>query len=909
MIEDRLCPACGAYQCRADDAWCGYCGEPVAQLALELRPEVLHVGEKPPRVSVKVLNASCATLSVDRIELPKWLHSRLEKTISIRPGASEGFLVEVVGRLDQTMTGMLELVTVAGSAQGCLMVIDPDPKLVCDPVSAAIWSAPGGQHGGDLLKIRPTAGRLRVLGVRMRGARISVHPELKRDGRLVGEGESLELEIGAVTGSAAHWSKTARAALEVDYMSPHGAAAASLEIELDIRQPPELHWAGVFKEPEVRRQTSDQRLRFEFRNQSPDQNDGGLRNGTLVIDSVELSAASLPGATVKRLTHLPLQLRGGATEFVEFEADLSALRGKPAELASLRLGVKSNYPSFEWDVPLKIEPMEVFGGVVAIDFGSSNSCCAVWQQGEEPALLPLDENAALVSPTIVRYMTLETTPPEIETGERVKRLAAEYAEVAASTADRLKQRLGDIRQQVSLRPETDARWVERNASEAASDYLHSIRRKAEAARGAIFQSFILTHPARCSLRQYARLRQALAHAFGAEGNQVQFLQEPIASLIGFLVERARKGGRQDYTVASFDLGGGTTDIALVRVQYDTGQPDRLRIHPKILYCRGDRFGGEDLTDFLINELSVRCQYHLFSNLGSAGPTLIGEGLAGAAELDIRRNRAEFRRIAEQFKASLSIEAASSQNREPTQIEVRVLDEGQTRTEPISFNAVNGAIGGWESLAKKFLEHTRKEISQRAGLLLAAVKATGEQLDVIQLSGKTTYLAVAAEAVASSFPGVAIERAQQPKECVVKGACLLRSLRRGSVVVELDIGDQRMTSTIGAFPLDIPYFQPILLVDQVIPPEGLTGELPLAWDGTEPVVLWEDLDGTAHRITESEASRALQRLGTWAPESERRIATGQWWTVRVHLRDFRITVEGIGPSGESVAFRPLHGDEE
>jgi molecular chaperone DnaK (HSP70) len=910
VVEDRLCPACAAYLCRGDDAWCGYCGEPCAQLVLELKPEVLHVGEKPSRVSVKAINTSCATIRVSYIDLPEWLHATLSKNTSIAPGALHEFKVDVVERLHQTTIGKIELVTTVGTVGANLMVIDLNPKLVCEPSRVAGWFAGNGRHSRSRVKIRPGAGLLRVFDVQLRGARISVPPDLEGDGRLVGEGDELEVEISPVAN--VHGAASVRATLDLDYKSPHGIATTSAELELDLHEPPQLRWTGQFSAPEVRRQTSGQRLRFEFRNQSPEGNDGGLQNGTLVIESAELSAISLPGVIIKRLTHLPIEVEGGAGEVVEFELDLSALQGRPAELATLRLKTKTNHPTLEWEVPLKIEPMQVFGGVVAIDFGSSNSCCAVWQQGEEPALLPLDEHNAMVSPTVVRYLTLQTTPPGIETGERVKRLAAEHAEVAASTADRLKQRLGDVEQQISLRPEVEARWVERKASEAAFDYLYCVRRMAESARGAVFHSFILTHPARCSLRQYARLRQALVQAFGSAGNQIRFLQEPIAALIDYLVEKAQTDSRRDYpdyTVASFDLGGGTTDIALVNVQYDSTQAGRLHIRPRILYCRGERFGGEDLTDFLINELAMRCQHYFYIKGGTAGPTLIGEGQMGAAELDIRRNRAKFRRVAEQFKASLSIEAATAQNRVPEHIDLRVLDEGKTRTEQVPFKIVSSGLEGWDNLEKKFLEHTRTEIAQRADLLRKAVEATRQQLDVIHLSGKTTYLAVASEAVGSSLPGVSIKLAPQPKECVVKGACLSRSLRRGNLVIELNVDDQRMTSTVGGFSLDKPYFEPILRVDEVIPPEGLVGKLPLAWDGSESIVLWEDMDGTERRVLESEASRDLQRLGTWEPTAQRRVENGQWWTVRVRLQDFRLAVEAISPGGDSVAFRPLHGNGE
>ncbi len=910
MANEFLCRECRAYTCRSDDAWCGYCGSPCAQIAVELNPEVVHVKEKPSRIFVKVSNLSCAALRVEQVHFPDWLRPRdtIDRESGIAPGESLKSFAEITGRIETPTSGLIEFVTQCGSGSARLLVIEQAPSIVCEPDHLSVWTAPNGHHSRASVKIRPESGSLRILAIRPSGANVTLRPAIEPSGRLVSEGEALELEVSPIAAAVNLETRISRATLKVDYKGPHGLATATAVLDLAPCRPPQLRWTGEMSQPEVRYQTSGQRLRFEFRNQNPDGKDSGLQNGILVIHSVELSADSLPGVSALRKTDLPPELTGGAATTVDFEVDFSAMRGKPAQLASLRLKVTTNHLSLERDVTVKVEPMQAYGGLVAIDFGSSNSCCAIWQQGEEIALLPLDENDALVSPTVVRYLTLETDPPGIETGQRVKRLAAEYAEVAASTADRLKQRLGDIEQQITLRPEVEAHWVERNASEAASDYLRSVRQTAETARGMLFQSFILTHPARCSLRQYARLREALSQAFGAEGNQIRFLQEPIAALVGFLVERARLHPQRDYTVASFDLGGGTTDIALVQVRYDAGRADRLRIIPHILYCRGERFGGEDLTDFLVNELAIRSQFHLFAIGGAAGATLIGEGVTGAAELDIRRNRAEFRRAAEQFKASLSVEAQTRKISEPEFLELRILEQGQTTTRRISFKQISGALNNWGRLVTKFLDHARSEVGQRADLLLRAVEITGQKLDVIQLSGKTAYLEVAAEAVASRFPGVEIERASQPKECVVKGACLSQSLRRGNVVVELSTDDQRMTSTIGGFDLYHPHFQPILRVDQVIPTEGIVGDLPLAWDGNEAFVLWEDLDGADRLISEAEASRDLQRLGTWIPDKQLRVESGKWWTIRVRLRDFRLSVEAVDPQGKVVRFHALNSSD-
>jgi molecular chaperone DnaK (HSP70) len=842
------------------------------------------------------------------VELPKWLRLKETKKAKLSPGETQNLILQVQDPLQQVTTGLIAVITEAGRGQAQLLVIDRVPKLECDPPRVQAWVAPDGKRSHNRVSVRPVSGLLIVHKVNMNGSGLCASAQIAPGGVCVGEGQDIEVEIGLEGIPRTGTETLINTELEVEYKSPHGIEKTRAGLEVDMRRPPQLRWSGEFSQPQERWQSSGQRLCFELHNQSEDGRDTGLNNGTLVVEQAELVAGTLSGISIQRLTQLPIEIEGGASHVVEFELDLSSLQGQPPVLASLGLRVATILPVREWKVPLKVRPMPIYEGVVAIDFGSSNSCCAVWSLGNEPELLVLDEHKAVVSPTAVRYLTLETTPPGIETGARVKRLAAEYADIAASTADRLKQRLSDVDQQLSIRPEKDARWVERRASEVAADYLRSIRHAAEKAKGAALRDFILTHPARCSLRQYSRLREALAQAFGSNNGRVRFMQEPIAALIDFFVERAGSTNGKDYTAASFDLGGGTTDIALVRVRQEIAG-GQVRIRPQVLYCRGERFGGEDLTDFLANELASRCQNYLSRSGKSNASVLIAEGMVGAAEHDIRLNRAELRSVANQFKASLSQEGKEAQNQVPKEVQLRVLDASQTRTETIAFDLIEGNQFARRSLTQMFLEYAREQIQMRAKMLRKAVTDTGGTLDIIQISGKTTYLNVVREAIEAELPNVAIERAAKPKECVVTGACQARALHHGSVVIELDTNTQRTTSTIGAFGFDSPHFQPILKVDQVIPVDGLAGQLARAWDGNEPVVLWEDLDGSDRQIGAHEAAKKLDRLGTWLPESTRHVVPGNEWTLLVDLQEFRLTVRACGPDGDSVAFRPLQRDGE
>ena len=860
----------------------------------------MYTGELAPRLHVEVKNRSVAPLEVNLVEIPEWLRIPLQAGMRLAAQTGQAVLAELTKTPWKPAQGTIVVHTAAGWGTGHVMAIDPTPRVECEADGVQLWVTPEGKGNSSKIAIKPAQGMLRILNVRSTNPIVQVIGNVAPGGELASHEDGLMVEIALKPSASVRPSGDMNVVLDVSYKGPHGPETIHAQTNIPVRLPPQLRWTGRY-EPVTRRQAGRQKLELQFRNQHPDGRDGGLQNGVLHIHRVELTAPGSPGVGIKLHTEMPIEIGGGLRGEVEFELNLSSLHGRAAGFEEFNLRVETNLPNEEWDVRVRVEPMPQFTGVVAIDFGSSNSCCAVWTPGMQPALLPVDQDDATISPTVVRYLSLRANPAEIEAGDRPKRLAAIDAKVAASTADRLKQRLGAVDQQLSLRPEKDEEWVLRGAAEAAADYLGIVRELTEVAQGAFFRDFILTHPARCSLRQIRRLRAALVKAFGDNGSRIVFLQEPIAALIGFLLDQARNHRLREYTVGSFDIGGGTTDIALVSVRHENDASGRIRILPRILYCQGDRFGGEDLTNYLVNEIAVRCQGHLAARLGPEC-LLVGEGVPGSAELEIRRNNAEFRRVAEAFKAGLSQEDRG-EIEELDRIDLRILDHGHSRTERVSFTEIDNP-GNAEKLRDKFLRYAFQEIRARAKMLRNAADATGNPPQIVQLSGKTAYLAVANDAVRAEFKDAQIKLAPNPKECVVTGACLLRSLRHGDVVLDLDMGTQRMTSTIGGFNLESPYFQPLLKMDEVIPDEGLEGELKNAWDGSESIILWEDLDGTRPQIAYADAARDLSRLATWIPAERHKLQPGDTWTVHVRLRDFSLNVEALGSNGDRVAFTPL-----
>jgi hypothetical protein len=392
-------------------------------------------------------------------------------------------------------------------------------------------------------------------------------------------------------------------------------------------------------------------------------------------------------------------------------------------------------------------------------------------------------------------------------------------------------------------------------------------------------------------------------AFGSTEGRVSYLSEPIAALIPLLVERAGMPQRSGYSVASFDLGGGTTDVAVIRVDYESPALGIIEIVPTVLHCTGAHFGGENLTEFLIHELEMRCSNLLKSKL--SGATLITENMNAVAALDIRLNRAKLRDTAEQFKASLSKEGNV---RRPDRIELRIKEQDGQPSD-FSFKLDEITKFGGSDLSRLFLDHTRECVHQVAALLKDAVNDHRFVLNLIHVSGKTALLPVVAEAIQDMFSHVEIMTAPDPKEGVVKGACLSRSLQRGKLRLNLPDSAQRMTSSIGLFTPQNPYFVPVLRADAVLPAEGLVGQIPDLWDGKESIDLWENAGGEQREIDYRSAARWLENLGTWEPVRTVELKGHERWPLRLIMKDFELSVAAIGPNGEQVLFRSTHQEGE
>jgi molecular chaperone DnaK (HSP70) len=916
-MSEQLCPSCSAWECAADDAYCGYCGKPCAQLQMEVLPSVLHIGHIAPNVGFRISNPTCGALPISQIRRPDWVTLLGQMPVTIAPRGTALFYGRAATfPMTTPASFLLQVETPAGSASSLLMAIPEKPVLQTSPPELTVWTDArrAGRQRVDL-GFAPLAGSLRVLSVRNSGFQWMTLVDRPAGPMIASPGTPIPISVEVDTEKVARlerWSGE----IAVEYDDAHGPKSVLLPLNFVVRTRPELRWTGENLPPPTLMQTDKQRLKFVFCNRSEEDPQGGRMNAPVVLESVTLTAPksieqAAPGAGktagvaggqplhALQVSPLPQTVAGGENCEVEFELNLESI--KPG-LHPLKLEVRTNRAELNhqsYRASIEVRELHDFDGIIAIDFGTSNTCCAVLENGSEFESVPLD-GTSTTDPTIVRYLDLAGKFPEIETGARVKNQAAVDEKVASSTVQRLKQQLGETTWPLRIRPLASTDWVYREARLAARDYLHHVRVAAERQKGATFHEFILTHPAVCSIRQYRNLRFALEEAFGADA-QIHFLQEPIAALVPFFDEMARNPAETGYTVAAFDLGGGTTDVTVVRVNHQRNGTG-VQIQPEIVASWGERFGGENLTDFLVEQIKYRCQQILAKKY--PGFWLADYPVRGASSPDILRNEAALREFAEHLKAGLSEEKAFR-----TDLETLLLRAISIRPEePPEYKAFEPKdleTSGGIALHEVFVAHTRAQVARIAERLKQTI-AGMPPLKYIHLSGKTTFLPVVRETLNSILPAT-IYRAEDPKECVVRGACLSRSMARSRLRrLVLPRESQRTTSQVGLMDDDTGRFLPVIPLDAPIPAAGLPQQVPNVWNGQDVVVLWENLGVEDTRVSrDGSRNPYLQKLGTWEPE--RQIETDCWWALRLTITPaFALEVAAVGPGGESVPFRPRSG---
>lgn len=239
--------------------------------------------------------------------------------------------------------------------------------------------------------------------------------------------------------------------------------------------------------------------------------------------------------------------------------------------------------------------------IIGIDLGTTNSCVAVLEPGQDKPRVIENNEGGRTTPSIVAY-----NKDEILVGSPAKRQAVTNPK---NTLYAIKRLIGRrfkedvVQKDIKMVPYTiiaadngDA-WVEANGEKLAppqvsAQILMKMKKTAEDYLGKEVTEAVITVPAYFNDSQ----RQATKDAGKIAGLDVKrIINEPTAAALAYGLDK-KKGDRK---VAVFDLGGGTFDVSIIEIADVDGEHQF-----EVLATNGDTFlGGEDFDLRLIEYLA------------------------------------------------------------------------------------------------------------------------------------------------------------------------------------------------------------------------------------------------------------------------------------------------------------------
>jgi len=252
---------------------------------------------------------------------------------------------------------------------------------------------------------------------------------------------------------------------------------------------------------------------------------------------------------------------------------------------------------------------------VGIDLGTTNSLVATVRSGE--AICLPDEQGRYLLPSIVHYSetglevgfeaALRQADDPHNTVASVKRLMGRGADAVAQLGDTLAYEI--VVNDDSQLPRIRTRAGDYGATEISAEILKVLFARARQSLGNELDGVVITVPAYFDDAQ----RQATRDAATLAGvNLLRLLNEPTAAAVAYGLDQNRDG-----LIAVYDLGGGTFDISLLRLNKGVFE---------VLSTGGDSSLGGDDMDHAIGEWII----------DQANPAKLGSQLARRILLAARR---------------------------------------------------------------------------------------------------------------------------------------------------------------------------------------------------------------------------------------------------------------------------------
>ena len=365
---------------------------------------------------------------------------------------------------------------------------------------------------------------------------------------------------------------------------------------------------------------------------------------------------------LSNLVHLPnleypINIEGGGHQDIEMQISADGIE---PETYPINFTIKSNCedaPEYGGVLNVKVNELEEYPHYLAIDFGTTNSCCAYLDlKTYEPKLIPLDSEATPpeILPSTIIYHSQPKNGKKYKVG-----YGAETDRTSISDGpyyvSSVKRWLGyrwhrHFPDNEVLQPPDVVSHILKHIINEAEDYLDQQKIPSKITK------CVVTHPTMFLQKQ----RDDLAQVFKEIGiTKLHFIDEASAASIGYIGHHLEKHETlpNDYRMLVYDFGGGTIDIALSQV---INNSSGFTIEP--LSLGGNRnYGGDDVTQAIVDSVLKEFKQRIHKAKGNISfdiPYLKQRKIlkvSGNPKYDeaVIYNSSTLYRVAEQMKRELS----------------------------------------------------------------------------------------------------------------------------------------------------------------------------------------------------------------------------------------------------------------
>ena len=484
-------------------------------------------------------------------------------------------------------------------------------------------------------------------------------------------------------------------------------------------------------------------------------------------------------------------------------------------------------PQYQYILNVEVNALEPYPHYLAIDFGTTNSCCVYIDLDTYAIeLVHLDRSTDPIKavgydpniiPSLIFYQSQSENGENYVVGYDAK--GSHLNEVEGHYCIRsVKRWLGfDWYRQfpngAELQPRDVVADILKHIIERAEKHLDTISTKSKISK------CVITYPTMFDIKQQEDIKQA----FEKVGiTDLILIDEASAASLGAISQQQQQG---DYKLLVYDFGGGTIDIVLSRV---TNDGNEVTIEP-LAHGGNPKYGGDDVTqeivNFVLEEFGREIKKEksdLHFDIPYVSPRKIWQ-----SSRDQKKDSATLSNTprlyngAEELKMELSNQPVANHN---FLLSVVVGDDVRP-LESLTQGKINVSISRAElnSLVADELHQTFVDIDTMLS------ENGGHPPEIVILAGQSSKMPVVKEMMTTHFQkkyptdNVDIQLSESPKECVAKGAAQYGMTHSSPSEVWFEIRNFRKThSSIGIMQYDgrKQVFKEIIPKGRLIPDESL-----------------------------------------------------------------------------------------